>query len=74
MQYDNALSYLDVNCLVPRPHHSGRPIRFGSRAPSEDRSRHRSELTEKAWENAVQGIGKEVNANVVLHTLGGLNG
>ena len=77
------LSFLEVNCLVPRPHHSGRPIRFWSRGPSEEvgafpvrslRIRHRSELTEKAWENAVQGLSKEVNANVVFRTLGGLNG
>ena len=63
-----------MNCLVPRPHYSARPIRFGSRAASEEvrafparspRIPHRSELTEKAWENAVQGLSKEVNANVV---------
>ena len=78
-----SLSYLEVNSPVPRPHYSARPIRLGSRAPSEEvmafparspRIRHRSELTEKAWENAVQGLSKEVNANVVFRTLGGLNG
>ena len=77
------LSFLEVNCLVPRPHYSARPICFGSRGPSEEvrtlptrspRIQHRSELTENAWENAVQGLSKEVNANVVLRTLGGLNG
>ena len=54
-------------CLVPRPHYSARPKRFGSRGPMEnvrpfpDRSpriRHRNELTERDWENAVQGLGK----------------
>ena len=44
--------------LVPRPHYSARPKRFGSRGASEDvrhlppfhtpRIRHRSKLTEKA--------------------------
>ena len=54
-------------CLVPRPHFSSRPKRFGSRGPCENvrafparspRIRHRNELTEKDWENAVQGLGK----------------
>ena len=54
-------------CLVPRPHYSARPKRFGARGPIEnvkmfpDRSpriRHRNELTERDWENAVQGLGK----------------
>ena len=53
-------------CLVPRPHYSAQPKRFGSRGPIEnvrtfpDRSpriRHRNELTERDWENAVQGLG-----------------
>ena len=50
-------------CLVPRPHYPARPKRFESRGPSENvfcarspRIRHRSELTERAWENAVQGL------------------
>ena len=56
-------------CLVPRPHYSARPKRFGvtwsdrkceenvfpDRSP---RIRHRNELTERDWENAVQGLGK----------------
>ena len=51
--------------LVPRPHYSARTKRFGSRVPSEDvrafparspRIGHRSDLTEKASENAVQGL------------------
>ena len=53
------------DCLVPRPHYSARPKRFGSRGPIEnvipDRSpriRHRNELTERDWENAVQELGK----------------
>ena len=54
-------------CLVARPHFSSRPKRFGSRGPCENvrafparspRIRHRNELTEKDWENAVQGLGK----------------
>ena len=50
-------------CLVPRPHYPARPKRFESRGPSENvfcarspRIRHRSELTERGWENAVQGL------------------
>ena len=50
-------------CLVPRPHYPARPKRFESRGPSENvfcarspRIRHRSELTERAWENAVHGL------------------
>ena len=37
-------------------------MRFGSRGPSEVLSqiRHRNALTEKAWEDAVQGLGKVV--------------
>ena len=53
-------------CLVPRPHFSSWPERFGSRGPCENvrafpalspRIRHRNELTERDWENAVQGLG-----------------
>ena len=54
------------DCLVPRSHYSARPKRFGSRGSSEeDVSRpfvsdtKPSELTEKARENAVRGLGKE---------------
>ena len=54
------------DCLVPRPHYSARPKRFGSRGSGEeDVSRPfvsdttPSELTEKARENAVRGLGKE---------------
>ena len=53
----------------PRPHYSARPKCFGSRGPIEnvsfpDRSpriRHRNELTERDWENAVQGPGKYIS-------------
>ena len=48
-------------CLVPRPHYSARPMRFGSCGPREfltSRIRHRYALTQKAWEDAVQGLGK----------------
>ena len=44
--------------VVPKPHYSARPLCFGSRGPSlSPRIRHRSALTEKAWENAVQLLG-----------------
>ena len=42
---------------------SARPKRFGWRGPSENvswpRIGHRSEFTEREWENAVQGLGKD---------------
>ena len=44
-------------CLAPRPHYYARPMRIGSRGPSE-LIRHRNALTEKAWEDAVQGLGE----------------
>ena len=53
--------------LVPRPHFSPRPRRFGSRGPCENvrafparssRIRQRNELTEREREYAVQGLGK----------------
>ena len=58
------------SCLVPRPYYSARPKRFGSHGPIEnvienvfpDRSpriRNRNELTERDWENAVQGLGNK---------------
>lgn len=58
----------DDSCLVPRPHYSAGPKRFGSRDPGENvssppprspRIRHRKVLTEGHWENAVQGLGKD---------------
>ena len=59
-------SWYDSSCLVPRPHFSSRPKRFGSRGPCENvfpaRSswiRHRNELTERDWENTVQGLGND---------------
>ena len=68
-------------CLVPRPHYSSRPKRFGPRGPSEEvknfpacssRIRHRSESTEKAWEDAVQGLmqidwHRNLNQQINLH-------
>ena len=54
-------------CLVPRPHFSAPPKRCGPRGPCENvrafparspRIRHRNKLTERDWENAVQGLGK----------------
>ena len=50
-------------CPVQRPHYPARLKRFESHGPRENvfrarspRIRHRSELTERAWENAVQGL------------------
>ena len=54
--------------LGARPHYSALLKRFGSRGPSTNvkmfaarspRIRHRSELTERDWENAVQELGKD---------------
>ena len=49
-------------CLVPRFHYCARPMRFGSRGPSEfsrpsrsSRVRHQNALTEKAWEGRRTG-------------------
>ena len=46
-------------CLIHRPLYSARLMRFGSRGPSEFFSQlpHRNALTEKAWEDTVQGLG-----------------
>ena len=61
---------LRISCLVPRPHYSARPKRFGSPGPSENvrpfparspRIRHRNELTDRDWENAVQRLGKGIS-------------
>ena len=59
----NAVCASSLPCLVPRPHYLARPKRFRSRGPSEAvfparslRTRHRSELIERAWENAVQRL------------------
>ena len=53
---DDPLSRSARCCLVPRPQFFARPKRFGSRGPSENvpRIRHRSKLTERDWQNAVQ--------------------
>ena len=60
------LSFYDWCCLVPRPHFSSRPKRFGSRGPCENvfsarspRIRDQNELTARDWENAVQGLGND---------------
>ena len=57
-----------LTCLVSWTRYSARPMHFRSRGPSKGvrpafparslRIHHRSELTEKAWGNAVQGLGK----------------
>ena len=61
------LLFIHFRCLAHRPHYYAWPIRFGSRVPSEEvralsfpllssfspRIRHRSELTEKAWDKGV---------------------
>ena len=63
--------------LVPRPHFSSRPKRFGSRGPCENvrafparspRIRHRNELTERDWENAVQGQGNKETSPAKVET------
>ena len=47
--------------LVPWPPYYVRPTRFGSRGPRKffrsSRIRHRNALTERAWKDAVQGLG-----------------
>ena len=62
-----------LTCLVPKRHYFARPKRFGSRGPSENvrpfptrllRIRHRSELTERDCENAVQELGKSLTTNL----------
>ena len=53
-------------CLVPRPHFSARPKRFGPPGPwkcegfptRSPRIRYWNKLTERDWENAGQGLGK----------------
>ena len=64
----------DESCLVPRPHYSTGPKRFGSRDPGENASspppcspriRHRKVLTERDWENTVQGLGKDETYRVL---------
>ena len=52
-------------CLIPRPHYCARSMTFGSRGLSEfpgcsSRVRHRNALTDEAWEDAVQGLGKGI--------------
>ena len=49
-------------CVVPKFHYCARPMRFGSRGPSEfsrpsrsSRVRHQNALTEKAWEGRGTG-------------------
>ena len=60
----DSLKNLPKPCLVPKLHYCARPMRFGSRGSSEfspgrsPRIRHRNALTEKAWEDALQGLGK----------------
>ena len=48
-----------TGCLVPRPHYYARPMRFGSRGPAV-RLGYVTEnaLTERAWKDVVQGLGK----------------
>ena len=44
--------------------HVVRAKKFSARSP---RIRHRSELTEKAWENAIQGLGNIPTKSFCLH-------
>ena len=51
-----------ATCIVPRPHYSARPKRFGSRGPSGSPPiLHRNELTDRDWVNPVQGRGKFIS-------------
>ena len=53
---------LAIRCGSPlKKHYSARRMRFGSRGPSCRSSwlRQRNALTGKAWEDAVDGLGKE---------------
>jgi len=56
--YSRRILWLRV-CLVPRPHYFARPKHLGSRGHARlPGRRHRNELTDRDWENAVQGLGK----------------
>ena len=56
---------LFIICLVPRHNYCARPMRIGSRCPS-GLICHRNALTEKAWEDAVQGPGELLNISQFL--------
>ena len=65
-----------ARCLVPRPHFSSRPKRFRSRGPCENvfsarspRIRHRNELTERHWENAVRRLGKRARWSRLIFSM-----
>ena len=68
-------------CLVPRPHFSSQPKRFGSRGPCKNvrpfparspRISHRNKLTEMDWDNAVQGLGNCLPWYLLFSSLGSL--
>ena len=48
-----------IPCLVPRPHYCAQPMRFGLR--------HQNAMTEKAWKDAAQGLGKLVPNRLYLY-------
>jgi len=50
---------LSLGLIIPRGQSVSGHVVFPARSP---RMRHRSELTEKAWKNAVQGLGKDQGA------------
>ena len=65
-----------LRCLVPRPHYYARPMRFGSRGPRKflrpspgrsSRIRHRNALTERAREDAVQGLGNYLRTPLIRY-------
>ena len=58
--HDNRYFYFPPQpCLVPRPKYYASIIRFGPRGPGRSSEMgHRNQLTVKAWEKAVQELGK----------------
>ena len=58
------LFYLQQYCVVPRPHFSSRPKRFGSRGPCENvRPRQESSKVRQKWDNSVAMVNKTSVSN-----------
>ena len=52
------------NCLVPRPHFSSRPKRFGSRGPCENvRPRQKSSKVRQKWDSSMAMVNKTSVSN-----------
>ena len=51
-------------CLVPRPHYSARPVRFGSCGPGASWDTPPYALTERAWEDSTVEL--EKNRDIVI--------